>query len=164
MKKKIVSLAMIGMALVAVSCGNKSDNKAIDSLNYENAMTEGDALSDSTEATEELVAEDTTVSTAPQVVEEAVETTQTSKNSKKIDQLLKNCENNIHDIKQEGYDSNGPLSMADLQFSDVREWRRNLVLDVEKLNSLKSEMSESQAAKFKKIEQQANKIFKDLEF
>ena len=87
MKKKIVSLAMVGMALVAVSCGNKNDNKAIDSLNYENAMTEGDALSDSTEASEELVAEDTTVSTAPQVVEEAVEPAQTSKNSKKIDKL-----------------------------------------------------------------------------
>ena len=164
--KRIYYFAFAGMMLFAVSCTN-NNNKTDDQVTTE--VTEDSMICGDTVETVEnaaiptdspTVKEDTTANEPQAVKEEA----KPAKGNKQVDKLLKLCNNDIQSIKWMGYEDGKPSDPADLQFSDVRTFIRNLRLNLEKLEGLESEMSDSQKAKFKDVQKKANKIFNDIPF
>lgn len=174
--KKIVYVAFLGMLMAATACSNKN-NEQNESANLSDSvvMTGNETLDTSmhAETTEPETAAPSTEAATPatetaapeetQPQEPAKEESKVSKDSKKIDKLLKQCDADIQSIKMEGYDNGKPMDPADLQFSDVRMFMRTLRGSLESLKSLESEMTEEQKAKFSQVEKDANKIFKDID-
>lgn len=174
--KKIVYVAFLGMLMAATACSNKNNEQNESANLSDSVVTTGNETLDTSmqaETTEPETAVPSTEAATPATESAAPEETQPqepakeepkiSKNSKKIDQLLKQCDADIHDIKMEGYDNGKPMDPADLQFSDVRTFIKSLRLSVQSLKSLESEMTEEQKAKFSEVEKDANKIFKDID-
>lgn len=153
--KKVFYFALASILMPVVSCGSSGKTDEEKSSVYKSDTL----IVDSPTMTADSMPGETVVPES-QVKEEAGP----AKGNKKIDKLLKQCEANIHDIKLDGYEDGVPMDPAELQFSEVREWRRNLVLDVEKLKSMQSEMTDAQLTKFKDVEKRANKIFEDIDF
>ena len=174
--KKIVYVAFLGMLMAATACGNKNNEQNESSNLSDSAVTAVNESVDTSmqaETTEPETTAPATETPAPATESAAPEETQpqepakeepkVSKNSKKIDQLLKQCDADIHDIKMDGYDNGKPMDPADLQFSEVRTFLRSLRLSMQSLKSLESEMTDEQKAKFSEVEKNANKIFKDID-
>lgn len=143
------------MILAAASCGNKSQEGKTSI--YESDSTVSDTAAAAAVADTAIAAVQADTATTVKEIAEP------PKENKQIDKLMNKMARNIAAIKQEGYDMDGkPFDAAELQFGDVKDYIRDLRNDMSKLQSMQAEMSEQQSSKFKSLEKQANRIYRDI--
>lgn len=168
--KKLLYFVSAGMLVASAACSNANKQEENDSMAdsmFVDESLNSDSSGFATDNVNTTMAPTDTIATPDnnaKVEEKATEEAAQSKNSKQIDKLLKQCSNFISDIKREGYENGKPMDPADLQFSDVRTYIKDLRGAISKLSGLKNDMSDEQKTKFDDIQQKANKIFKEMDF
>lgn len=166
MKKSLLVLSA-GLLIAVSSCGNSKKENSTETITDSSTETvvPSDTLPVPAE-TKEVGKTDTTpeITAAPETPAAPPQEEQVVKSNPKIDKLIKTGNNFISDIKREGYMDGKPMDPAELQFSDVRTYIRDLRQNLSKLQSMESEMTPEQKKSYDDLRKKADRIFKDISF